>query len=136
MTEFRYMLDTNILSNIIRFPEGQAVRRLIDSGVNEVCVSAIVASEFRFGAAKRGSARLTRLVEELLQRVPVVPYAADSSTAYARIRRDLALAGTPIGPVDTFIAAHAMAEDVTLVTDNIREFARVPGLRVENWLAA
>ena len=136
MTEFRYMLDTNILSNIIRFPEGHAVRKLIETGVNDVCVSAIVASEFRFGAAKRGSPRLTRLVEELLQRLPVVPYAAAASTAYAQIRRDLALAGTPIGPVDTFIAAHAMAEDVTLVTDNIREFARVPGLRVENWLGA
>lgn len=130
------MLDTNILSNIIRFPEGQAVRKLIDAGVNDVCVSAIVASEFRFGAAKRGAARLTRLVEELLQRFPVVPYTADASTVYAQIRRDLALAGTPIGPVDTFIAAHAMAEKVTLVTDNIREFARVPGLNVENWLEA
>lgn len=136
MTEFRYMLDTNILSSIIRFPEGHAVSRLIGTGVEAVCVSAVVASELRYGAAKRGAARLTNLVEELLQRFPVIPYTADASGVYAHIRRDLAVAGTPIGPVDTFIAAHAIAEDVTLVTDNIREFARVPGLRVENWLEA
>jgi len=130
------MLDTNILSNIIRFPEGHAVRKLIDTGVDDVCVSAIVASEFRFGAAKRGSERLTRLVEGLLQRFPVIPYTAEASLAYAPIRSDLAAAGTPIGPVDTFIAAHAMSLNVTLVTDNIRKFARVPGLRLENWLEA
>ena len=134
MTEFRYTLDTNILSSFIRFPEGPAVSRLIDTGVDGVCVSAIVASEFRFGAARRGAERLTRLVEELLQRFPVIPYTADASSVYARIRRDIAVAGRPIGPVDTFIAAHAIALDVTLVTDNTREFARVPELRVENWL--
>lgn len=134
MTAFRYMLDTNILSHMIRFPEGDAVRMLVDTGVQEACVSAIVASELRFGAAKRGSPRLTQLVEDMLERIEVVAYGADASRAYARIRLDLARAGTPIGPADMFIAAHALARDMTLVTDNVREFQRVPGLRVENWL--
>mgnify|MGYP000182784819 FL=1 len=98
-------------------------------------MSAIVASEFRFGAAKRGSARLSALVEGTLRQFPVVPFGTEAASVYAQVRRDLAVAGTPIGPVDTFIAAHALALDVVLVTDNTRKFTRVPGLRVENWLS-
>lgn len=134
MTVVRYMLDTNILSHMIRFPTGKAAQAFEKAGVESACVSAIVASEFRFGAAKRGAPRLTQLVEQMLRQLPIVSYGAGETSVYAEIRQQLAVAGTPIGPVDMFIAAHARALDLTLVTDNTREFSRVPGLRVENWL--
>jgi tRNA(fMet)-specific endonuclease VapC len=134
VSDRQYMLDTNIVSHMIRFPEGTVVRRLGTAGINTVCTSALVASELRYGAVKRASARLSALVENLLGRLDILPYEASASLSYAVIRHDLAVAGKLIGPVDLFIAAHAMSLDMTLVTDNVREFSRIDGLKIENWL--
>ncbi len=128
------MLDTNIVSNALRFPHGRAAERMTIPGGDPVCVSSIVAAELRFGASKLGSEKLLRQVEGILRSVPVVSFTDASAETYARIRAALERNGTPIGPLDTLIAAHAVALDLTLVTHNVREFSRVPGLRVENWL--
>ncbi len=135
MSDRRYMLDTNIISHMIRYPDGQAVRQAALAGEKNLCVSAVVASELRYGAAKRGSDRLSALVESVLVRLDVLPYDDTVSHGYATIRNELTRTGNLIGPVDLFIAAHAVVLDLTLVTDNIREFSRVNGLAVENWLS-
>ncbi|MGF9562438.1 type II toxin-antitoxin system VapC family toxin [Neorhizobium sp. JUb45] len=134
MSRFVRMLDTNILSDAIRNPFG-AVAEAIDSAVNDsLCVSAIVASELRFGAARRGSDRLTHLVENSLARIAILGYDDRASHHFADIRSALEKRGTPIGTTDLFIAAHARSLDLTLVTNNVREFTRVDGLKIENWL--
>jgi tRNA(fMet)-specific endonuclease VapC len=129
-----YMLDTNIVSALIRQPDGPAQARLMKVGEASVCVSAIVASELRFGALKRQSERLTRQVEDVLTRLAVVAYDDVASVSYGEIRSQLEARGELIGGNDLFIAAHARALDMTLVTDNIREFSRVDGLKLENWI--
>lgn len=130
---WQYMLDTNIASEIIRHPEGIVAQRLHELRP-QCCLSALVASELRYGAKKRASKRLTELVEALIQRFSVVAYDDVSSSHYASIRGDLTTKGALIGPVDLFIAAHARSLALTLVTNNVREFSRVEGLKVENWL--
>ena len=129
------MLDTNIASDMIRHPAGAVSTRMAAMGP-ECCISALVASELRYGAEKRASPRLTHLVEALIRRLTVVPYENLSTLHYASIRTDLTAKGALIGPVDLFIAAHARSLDLTLVTNNLREFSRVEGLKVENWLEA
>lgn len=131
---FRAMLDTNIVSNALRFPHGLAADRMTLDGELPICVSSIVAAELRFGARKLGSDRLDRQVEGILRTVQVLPFDKDAAAHYADLRTALERAGTPIGPLDMLIAAHALSLDLTLVTDNVREFSRVPNLRVENWL--
>ena len=135
MTTVLFMLDTNIVSELIRKPDGPVQRVASRFGTSAISISSIVASELRFGYLKRGSERLAQLVENMISRVEVVPYDDAASVHYARIRHSLQTSGTPIGPVDLFIAAHARSLDLTLVTDNIREFSRVEGLKLENWIA-
>ena len=134
MTSARYMLDTNVISDLIRNPEGRVQHAVSRVGIPSIAISSIVASELRFGYLKRGSDRLTQLVESMISRVEVMSYDDAASLHYARIRHTLQVSGRPIGPNDLFIAAHARALDLTLVTDNIREFSRVDGLKLENWI--
>lgn len=129
-----YLLDTNILSDLVRCPGGVIGARITALPDDAVATSIIVASELRFGAERRGSERLTTQLEGILDRLPVLPLGADADRHYGALRAVLERQGTPIGGNDMFIAAHALALDATLVTDNVREFARVPGLKVENWL--
>jgi len=129
-----YLLDTNILSNVIRDPKGRVARRVERAAPDDNCTSIIVAAELRFGAVKSGSRRLSTRVAELLDRLDVVPFDAPADFAYAELRTRLERAGRPIGANDLLIAAHALALDLTLVTDNEREFSRIPDLRFENWL--
>ena len=131
---YRAMLDTNIVSNALRYPNGSAARTMTLVGQPPVCVSVIVAAELRFGAQKLGSARLTSQIVGILDTLDVLPLEAAIAQRYAEIRTALEASGRPIGPYDLLIAAHALALDLTLVTDNTREFSRVPNLRVENWL--
>ncbi len=133
MSELRYLLDTNILSALIREPQGPVAAILSRRGYDRVCTSLIVAAELRFGALKRGSPVLLGKVTDLLASMPVLPLEAGVDEAYARVRLALEQTGTPIGPNDLMIAAHALDQDLTLVTDNADEFRRVPTLRVENW---
>jgi tRNA(fMet)-specific endonuclease VapC len=132
----RYLLDTNILSDLLRNPSGRAARRLAVVGEPTVCTSIIVACELRYGAAKRGSPPLSARVESLLGSLEVLPLVQPSDRNYAEIRLHLERTGKPIGPNDLLIAAHARELDLTLVTNNVDEFARVPHLALENWLAS
>ena len=129
-----YLLDTNILSDLVRYPQGRVAQRIAHVGETAVCTSMIVASELRFGAAKKNADKLTAQVEAILAAMTVHPFEPPADREYAKLRHDLEQAGTPIGPNDMLIAAHALATGCILVTANKREFARVPGLTVENWL--
>lgn len=134
-TDYRYLLDTHIVSALVRDPQGAVTRRITRVGEDKVCTSIVVACELRFGAIKRGSARLIEQVAVVLDALPVLPLEAGVDQRYAQIRAALENAGTPIGANDTLIAAHAAFLGLTLVTANVAEFARVPGLTVKNWLA-
>ena len=129
-----YLLDTNIVSHLIRQPQGAVMRRISEVGESVVFVSVVVACELRFGAAKRQSKLLSDRVEQLLLLIPVLPLEGGVDREYAEIRCFLEASGQPIGPNDLLIAAHARALGMVLVTDNVREFGRVPGLVVENWV--
>lgn len=129
-----YLLDTNILSSLFKQPSGPVAERIRAVGEGAVCTSIIVACELRFGATRRGSAALLAKVEALLGTLEVLPLNEGVDRRYGELRAALENAGTPIGAMDYLIAAHALALDLTLVTDNAGEFARVPRLAVENWL--
>jgi tRNA(fMet)-specific endonuclease VapC len=128
------MLDTNIISNLIRDPKGKAAKRIARVGEDNVCTSIIVAAELRYGCAKSGSSRLLEAVEDLLGEINVLPFDIPADAEYGGIRTELEAAGKPIGGNDLLIAAHAHATGATIVTANTREFKRIRGLNVENWL--
>jgi len=130
----RYLLDTNIVSDLVRNPRGRATRRIRDVGEAKVCTSIVVAAELRYGAAKKASPRLSAQLEAVLEVLEVLPLDVSADAAYGRIRARLEAAGQPIGANDLLIAAHALALGHTLVTDNEREFGRIDGLACENWL--
>lgn len=129
-----YLLDTNILSHLVRQPQGPVAEHIADVGEENVLTSVIVACELRYGAAKRGSRKLTRQVETILGALTVKPLESDVERIYASIRVALERKGTPIGAHDMLIAAHARAIDAVCVTDNVAELKRVPALKVENWV--
>jgi len=126
------MLDTDIMSELIKNPRGLAAMKARERR-DELCTSIIVASELRYGCARSGSVPLLRKAEDLLDEIGVVAFDVTADADYGRIRRELELAGQPIGANDLLIAAHARCLKLTLVTANIREFSRVGGLAIENW---
>jgi tRNA(fMet)-specific endonuclease VapC len=133
----RYLLDTNILSDLLKNPQGKVARKISSLAAGErdlLATSIVVAAELRYGVAKSGSSILAGRVEQLLDAIEILSFEADADRHYGRIRAELENAGTPIGGNDLLIAAHVLAIDAVLVTDNVREFKRVEGLRVENWL--
>jgi tRNA(fMet)-specific endonuclease VapC len=130
----RFLLDTNIVSNLIREPHGRIAERIKAVGETSVCTSIIVAAELRYGAAKKASPRLTAQVDAVLGALDTLPLDFPGDETYGSIRAQLESTGKPIGGNDLLIAAHAVAHDLTLVTDNAKEFSQVSGLRVENWL--
>lgn len=134
MALLAWMLDTNIVSALIKNPAGPVQERLVAVSPETVCTSMVVACELRFGALKRGSKPLQNRVEELLSNLTVLALDGEADRHYADIRLLLEKAGTPIGSHDLLIAAHARSAGLTLVTHNLREFKRVPGLAVESWL--
>lgn len=129
-----YLLDTNIISDLVRLPQGPVGRRIAEVGEESICTSIIVAAELRYGAEKSGSKQLSERVDLLLSALEILPLEPPADRRYGEIRHHLARQGTPIGPNDLVIAAHVLAADLSLVTANTREFERVPSLRVENWL--
>jgi tRNA(fMet)-specific endonuclease VapC len=129
-----YLLDTNIISDVIRNPFGLAARWIEKVGHKKICTSIIVAAELRYGGAKKGSPKLLASIENVLETIPVLPLDVPADSQYGDIRAELGAAGKPIGANDLLIAAHAHALGLTLVTDNEGEFSRVRGLRIENWL--
>jgi tRNA(fMet)-specific endonuclease VapC len=132
----KWMLDTNALSDLIRNPGGPVFQRLQQAAAGEVCTSIVVACELRFGAQRKGSSTLIQRVDQLLDALPVLALDEPVDQHYAAIRTHLEQAGTPIGSHDLLIAAHALTLGLVLVTHNTREFLRVPGLKVEDWLTA
>lgn len=130
------MLDTNIVSELARRPQGVVAGRIAEVGSDAVCVSIITAAELRYGCAKKGSARLLEQIEAILGSIQVLALDVPADAEYGGIRAELEAAGRPIGPNDLFIAAHAYALGAVLVTGNTSEFTRIRELKVENWLVA
>jgi tRNA(fMet)-specific endonuclease VapC len=133
----RYVLDTNILSDLLKNPAGKVAGKIGSLTAEErasLATSIIVAAELRYGAAKSGSSILEARIEQLLAALEVLPLEPKADQHYGIIRTQLEKAGTVIGGNDLLIAAHVLALDAILITDNTREFKRVKGLRVENWL--
>lgn len=129
-----YLLDANIISALMRDPNGKIASKIAEVGEDAVATSVIVASELRFGAEKKASPRLTAQLEAILAAIDVLPFEPPADRFYAKARLVVESAGEPIGANYLLIAAHALAHEMALVTDNEKEFARVPLLKVENWL--
>ncbi len=130
----RFLLDTNIVSDLVRHPRGRIADRIAEVGEQHICTSIIVAAELRYGAAKKGSSRLTAQLEAVLDALDLLVLEAPVDIVYGELRARLEQDGQPMGGNDLLIAAHAVALGHTVVTDNEREFSRIDDLRVENWL--
>ena len=130
----RYLLDTNIVSDLVRNPQGKIAEHIFKVGEAQVCTSIIVAVDLRYGAEKKKSARLSAQLEAVLGALQVLPFEKPADAAYGSVRARLEQVGEPIGANDLLLAAQAIALDCILVTDNVREFARVKQLRIENWI--
>jgi tRNA(fMet)-specific endonuclease VapC len=130
----RYLLDTNIVSDLFRNPQGKVAQQIRKLGEAQVCTSIIVAAELRYGAAKKGSTRLSSQLEAVLGALEVLPFETPADASYGLLRTRLEQAGTPIGANDLLIAAQALALGYTLITDNEKEFGHVEDFRRENWL--
>jgi tRNA(fMet)-specific endonuclease VapC len=128
------LLDTNILSDLVRQPQGVVARRIAEAGEETICTSIIVAAEIRFGAEKSGSKKLGDQVELILSAIEILPLESPADREYGKLSHYLARNGMPIGPNDMLIAAQALCAGLIVVTANSGEFSRVPGLIVENWL--
>ena len=130
----RYLLDTNIVSDLVRNPQGRVAQRIRRVGEARVCTSIIVAAELRYGAAKKGSPRLSDQLEAVLGALEVLPFEAPADSACGVLRAQLEQAGRPIGGNDLLIASQTLALGYTIITDNEKEFARIDDLPRENWL--
>lgn len=130
----KWLLDTNVCIAVIRQCPESALRRLRGKQVGQVGLSTITLAELEFGAAKsQQPARARAALREFLLPLEVVPFDEAAADAYGTVRAAMEKKGRPIGPLDTLIAAHALALGTVLVTNNTREFRRVPGLSVEDW---
>ena len=130
----RYLLDTNIVSDLIRNPQGRIAQHIRKIGEAKVCTSIIVAAELRYGSAKKQSARLTAQVQAVLGALEILPFESPADSTYGVLRARLEKAGRPIGANDLLIAAQTLALGYTIVTDNEKEFAQIKDLPRENWL--
>ena len=130
----RYLLDTNAVSDLVRHPGGRVAARAAEAGESELCTSIVVAAELRYRARKRNSPKLTRQLEAVLGALPILPLDQPADEYYGELRNRLEWRGRSIGANDMLIAAQALSLNLIVVTDNGREFSRVPGLAVENWL--
>ena len=131
----KYLLDTNICIQIIRQKPAGLLSRLTSLPVGDVGLSAITVAELQVGVRKsRDPGRNAEALTLFLLPLEIAAFDYAAAEAYGRIRAALESAGTPIGPLDTLIAGHAASLDAILVTDNLAEFSRVPGLLIENWL--
>jgi len=130
----RFLLDTNIVCDLVRHPQGRVAQHIREVGEAQVCTSIIVAAKLRYGATKKGSPRLTAQLEAVIGALDVLPFETPADTAYGLLRARLEQAGQPIGGNDLLIAAQAVALGCAIVTDNEREFARIDDLPRENWL--
>lgn len=131
----RYMLDTNMASYIVRGPNATLAARLMAVPMAQLCVSSITEGELHYGLARKpGVTSLQTAVREFLKRLDVLAWDSAAAARYGTLRATLEAKGTPIGNLDTLIAAHALSADAVLVT-NDQAFGHVPGLALENWTA-
>lgn len=127
------MLDTDTVSYALR-GEGRVAARILDHRPSELCISSITLAELRYGAHRRQSVKLHGLIDAFISNIPALPFDDTCAGHFGALAAELAARGTPIGNLDVLIAAHAIAADATLVTNNVKHFARVRALSVENWL--
>ncbi len=127
-----FMLDTDTVSFALR-GEGQVGSRLLEHRPSDICISSITLRELRYGAAHRRSRKLHRLLDTFIGDVSVLAFDRAAGDRFGNIAASLASAGTPIGGFDTMVAAHALAADLVLVTNNTKHFSRADGLRTDNW---
>jgi tRNA(fMet)-specific endonuclease VapC len=130
----RFLLDTNIVSELVRNPGGRIANRIARAGEQNVCTSIVVAAELRYGVAKKGSRRLAVQLETIFRGLEILPLESPSDVIYGDLRARLERLGRLIGSNDMLIAAQCLAIGCTLVTANEREFSRVANLSIENWL--
>ena len=133
---YSYLLDTNTLSDFIKHPTGKIFSKIQEVGEEKICTSIIVACELQFGAEKKNSVRLKQRIALVFGLIPILPLMPNMEKDYAKIRTYLERQGTPIGGNDLLIATHGLSLGLTVVTANIREFSRIPNLKVENWLSS
>jgi tRNA(fMet)-specific endonuclease VapC len=131
----RYLLDTNICIYIINRRPTEVFRHFEGLSASDVGISSITGAELAHGVEKSGSARNRQALEKFLAPLEIIAFDAEAMRLYGRLRAQLEKRGMPIGPLDMLIAAHAMALGSILVTNNAREFERIPGLALENWAA-
>ncbi len=127
------MLDTDTVSFALR-GVGRVAQRLLAARPSEVCISSLTLAELRFGAERRRSRRLHRIIAEFTSPLLVAPFDTAAADRFGQVGTMLARDGTPSGQIDTLIVAHALALDLTLVSNNVRHFGRIRGLRTDNWL--
>lgn len=130
----RFLLDTNICIYIINRKPAEVIERFRGFPLGDIGISSISAAELTFGVIKSGSTRNQSALEKFMAPLEIAPFCADAIGHYGQLRTRLEQAGTPIGALDTLIAAHALALNVTLVSNNLKEFRRVDGLRCDNWV--
>ena len=128
-----YLLDTNIISHLMKYPRCDVAKHIARVGEQTICTSIIVVAELSFGVQKKDSVKLSNRLEEILSRIPVLGFEKPAELHYAVARNQLEKRGKLIGGNDLLIAAHALSLGLCVVTDNVREFERVPDLLVENW---
>lgn len=130
-----YLLDTNIFIDLLRRPDSPAFKHLIRLQPDQVAISTITLAELEYGVHKSSnSARNAQLLIEACTPLTILTFDNSAASTYGWVRAQLEAQGKPIGPMDTLIAAHALSINAILVTNNMSEFKRIKGLRLENWI--
>jgi tRNA(fMet)-specific endonuclease VapC len=130
----RYLLDTNVCVDYLNGRYPGVVAHIQHSAPDDLCLSSVVVGELRYGADRSAKSKANHLrIDGLVAEIECLDFDLQAAAAYGRVRAGLEAAGRPIGPNDMLIGAHALSRRLTLVTDNVREFRRIRGLKVENW---
>ncbi|MDH4449747.1 MAG: type II toxin-antitoxin system VapC family toxin [Rhodoferax sp.] len=133
-----YLVDTNIVSHFVRASSPELTRRILESEADSLCISTISAGELLYGLGRlppsRRAQTLRQQLDAVFNAIAVAPMPTEAAAHYGTVRSALEKVGNPIGANDLWIAAHALAQGLTLVTNNTREFKRVKGLKVEDWV--
>jgi tRNA(fMet)-specific endonuclease VapC len=128
----RYLLDADTVSYALR-GQGRVASRILERPPSDVCISAITLAELRYGAERKKSQKLRRAIRGFVKDITIVPFDEAAAERFAAVATELSAAGTPIGVVDTLVAAQALSLGLTVVTNSIKHFAHVQGLKIENW---